>query len=364
MSFLKKIFGKQTDAKAESAKYGLLEVKGIDRLTPNSVRISFHVPEDLVKNYHFIPGQYVNISLDIDGVEYNRSYSLCSVPNAPLAIGVKEVEQGKVSSYLNSKLQVGDTLKVDFPMGNFQLKSLSGNFVGFAAGSGITPILSMAKSVVDEGNGSFSLFYGNRTQEQTMFKSALDQLNSSERFQLHYVYSGEMVDGAEMGRLNKEFIQNVLKADLKLLKAEGFFLCGPEEMIVQAIAALKLFGVAEDKIHFELFTAPVIMESITTSEFSKFDGVSKVTAILDGEEYTFDLEVKKERILDELDVMGVDAPYSCRGGVCCTCRAKVLEGKATMDNNMVLTDKEVADGYILTCQAHPASERLIISFDE
>jgi ring-1,2-phenylacetyl-CoA epoxidase subunit PaaE len=163
--------------------------------------------------------------------------------------------------------------------------------------------------------------------------------------------------------LDQPAISEIIKQDLDILKADAFFLCGPEEMIKAGVDTLKLFGVSVDKIHYELFTTPTIMASNTVAEVSNFTGESNVKVILDGEEIEFKLKAKGKAILDILDKEGFDAPYSCRGGVCCSCKAKVLKGSATMTMNYALTDEEVKDGYVLTCQAHPASEELVLSFD-
>jgi ring-1,2-phenylacetyl-CoA epoxidase subunit PaaE len=364
MGFFNKLFGKEADAPKKVEKSALLRVSAIDRLTDNAVKITFNVPESLSKSFDFVPGQYVNIHVELDGIDYVRSYSICSAPGSDLAVGVKRVPQGKVSSFLNANLKVGDELKVDFPQGNFRLNQASGNYIGFAAGSGITPIFSMIQFLNDKGNDSFKLFFGNKSKADVMFANDLQSLKQAEKINVTYNYSVEQVEGAHYGRMNQDYLQNQIKENLDVLKADGFFICGPEQMILDAINALKTFGVSEDKIHFELFTAPVLMEAKKEQVTASFEGVSKVTAILDGEEYSFDLATTGDRILDELDVMAVDAPYSCRGGVCCTCRAKILEGSASMDNNMSLTDKDMKEGYILTCQAHPTSERLILTFDE
>ncbi len=172
------------------------------------------------------------------------------------------------------------------------------------------------------------------------------------------------MDGYISGRLDQENVAQIIKENLELLKADGFYLCGPEEMIYTVKNSLKTFGVPEDKIHFELFTAPTIMKSAQKSAVADFNGVSEVTIILDDEHTTFELASDGDTILNELDGHGIDAPYSCRGGVCSTCKAKIIEGAATMDNNMSLTDNEIAEGYVLTCQAHPASEKVVITYDE
>jgi ring-1,2-phenylacetyl-CoA epoxidase subunit PaaE len=323
------------------------------------VKVTLEVPSDLKSTFQFIAGQYINFVIEVNGKEERRSYSICSGPNEPLAVAVKAIENGKVSVWFNNTAEEGQEIQVSKPEGSFQLKAKDKNVVGFAAGSGITPILSIAKSLEDS-NGKLKLFYGNRTKSSILFHSELSALSHLEN---HFYLSGETVEGFFNGRLDQPAISEIIKQDLDILKADAFFLCGPEEMIKAGVDTLKLFGVSVDKIHYELFTTPTIMASNTVAEVSNFTGESNVKVILDGEEIEFKLKAKGKVILDVLDKEGFDAPYSCRGGVCCSCKAKVLKGSATMTMNYALTDEEVKDGYVLTCQAHPASEELVLSFD-
>jgi ring-1,2-phenylacetyl-CoA epoxidase subunit PaaE len=205
-----------------------------------------------------------------------------------------------------------------------------------------------------------TLFYGNRVHDSILFHAELKTLS---HIKANYYLSGEAVEGFSNGRLDKASISEAIKQNLDILKADGFFLCGPEEMIVAGVETLKLFGVSAEKIHYELFTTPSIMQSGSTTVTTNFKGESNVKVILDGEEIDFKLKSNGKPILDILDKEGFDAPYSCRGGVCCSCKAKVLNGQVTMTMNYALTDEEVAAGYVLVCQAHPASEELTISFD-
>jgi ring-1,2-phenylacetyl-CoA epoxidase subunit PaaE len=231
--------------------------------------------------------------------------------------------------------------------------------VAFAAGSGITPILSLAKAI-QSNQGQMKLFYGNRSVKNTLFKADFENLSA---VKTHYFYSQEQVEGSTNGRITKESITNCIKADLSLLKADSFFVCGPEEMILALVSTLEFFGIAKNKIHYELFTTPILMKKEETVE-SNFKGTSAVKVILDSEVAEFSLDNEGKTILEALEKAGLDAPFSCRGGVCCSCKAKVLKGSASMKMNYSLTDEEVKDGYILTCQAHPTSEELIVSFDE
>lgn len=362
MGLFNKLFGKKDQAAQKVPKgFVVATVADIKNITPESVSVSFDIPADELAKFTFIPGQYISISVAINGKEERRSYSICSAPSEKLTIGVKRVENGKVSSFVTSDLKVGDELLISYPEGNFKLNDPKGNYVAFAAGSGITPILSIAKTVHKNG-GKLNLFYGNKTNDSIMFADDLKQL-SAHVTTTHFL-SKEKVTGVDNCRLDNAKISEIIKADIALLRADGFFLCGPEEMIVSALETLKVFGVSEDKIIYELFTTPVLMKSNETeATAADFHGTAAVEVELDGEIIKFDLPTDGKNILDALTDMGEDAPYSCKGGVCCTCKAKVTEGKATMKMNYSLTDSEVANGYVLTCQAHPASEKLKLSYD-
>ncbi len=348
-----------TETKTPKGFYEL-EVKEVKSLTPSSVKVSFIVPSDLKNEFKFVPGQYLNLSAIINGSEERRSYSICSGEDEEIAVAIKRVNNGKFSNWANDDLKAGMNVSVAAPNGNFKLNVAAKNIVAFAAGSGITPMISMAKSL-KKNAGSMKLFYGNRLQNSIMFH---EELATIEEAKTQHFLTGEEVAGFEKGRLDKEKISSLIKADLELLKADGFYLCGPETMIQAGIEVLEMFGVAKDKIHFELYTTPVLLIDDKATEVNTFEGTSKVTIILDDEEFTLDIKAGGKTILDSVSKEGYDAPYSCRGGVCCTCRAKVLKGKATMSINYALTDEEVAAGYILTCQAHPASEEVLISYDE
>lgn len=369
MGLFKKIFnkeGKQTDSVSGNVKqhkgYHALNIQSVEKVTPETVKVTFSIPDELHAAYRFIPGQYVNICVMMNGQEERRSYSICSdaSENGHLSIAIKAIHKGHVSQWANEQLQAGTTLQVSEPEGHFKLGADDKSVVAFAAGSGITPILSIAKKLA-ERNGKLHLFYGNKTVESIIFKTEFDSLPNTD---VKHFLSQEQREGFGHGRLSKEQISELIKNDLNLLKSDSFFLCGPEAMISAAKEVLSLFGVPKEKVHFELYTTPVNMKPETPVVENKFTGKSKVSVILDDEKINFELEAKGKSILETVTNEGYDAPYSCRGGVCCTCKAKILEGKATMTLNYSLTDEEVADGFILTCQAHPASEKLVISYDE
>jgi len=349
---------KKEKSKAHSKSH-VLTVSKHEQLTPESARISFDVPNGMKESYVFKAGQYLNLHCPVNGEILNRSYSICSGENETLSVAVKAVNGGKASSWLVNNLKAGDEIEVDFPQGNFGLKKEVKKHVAFAAGSGITPILSMAKSL--EGTDAhLTLFYGNSTHASTFFSEDLKALSNTTT---HFFYSRETVEGHKTGRFNKQLISEVIKQDLSLLRAEAFYICGPEEMIVGIKEVLEVFGIKPEQIHFELFTTPVLLAPEPTNVVADFTGDSTVTAVLDGEIVTVSLHTNGKTVLDALDNAGMDVPYSCKGGVCCTCKAKIIEGSVNMRINYALTDEEVKQGYILTCQSHPTSPVLKIDFD-
>lgn len=357
MGFFGKLFKKESTVKIPRGFYNI-PVQQINRLTKDAVEIVFSIPQDLEEIFSFIPGQYLTLSITIDGKEERRSYSICSEKNAPLAIAVKEVENGKVSPWFNRQLKVGESILISKPEGRFLLTDAK-KVVAIAAGSGITPIMSMAHEIEKNETASMKLVYANKTENDILFREQLDNLSKTEK---HYFLTQEQKEGFGQGRITKDAFMTIIKEDLGMLKSDGFFICGPEEMIQSVKAALELFGVPENKIHFELFTTEA-KSNPTPVTSSDFKGKTKVKVILDDEVFDFEMNSVKT-VLDAVMAEEVDAPYSCRGGVCSTCRAKVIKGSVKMNLNYTLTDKEVEQGYILTCQSHPTSEELIISYDE
>ena len=351
------------------ANFYPVKVSNINKETHDSVSISFDIGTQHLKEFNFTPGQYIVIKTNINGDDCRRSYSICSSKNEILTVAIKKVENGKMSTYINEKLQVGDTVEIQPPQGNFKLENINPSntrkFVAFAAGSGITPILSMIKEIsINEKNTQFLLFYSNKTKSDVMFSSQLDEL-MSDNIIVRFLYSRETADNdLYHGRINEQKAKDLLKSEMPYLNADAFYLCGPEQMIFSTKNVLESFGVDNSKIKFELFTAPVLDKADTTNESDvNFEGESKVTVIYDDEEVEFSLSKNGDTILDVAMDNDLDVPFSCKGAVCCTCRAKVKLGKVVMDANYSLSDQEVEDGYILTCQAHPASEKVIVDFD-
>lgn len=345
-----------------------VKVKEIRKETSDAVSVAFNVNISANPEFEYKSGQYITIKKLINGEDVRRSYSLSSAPNEnDFRIAVKKIEGGKMSSFLNDNLKEGEDIEVMLPAGNFALNpENSKHYVGFAAGSGITPIISMIKSALSSTDSKFTLYYGNKTDASTIFKKELDQLatENPDRLKLNYIYSKQVsANKLFEGRITKEKFEEFLREDIALLKADGFYLCGPEQMINEVSERLSYLGVDKNKVHFELFTAPTNKEEDKIIAENNFSGTSKITAIMDGEEIEFDLASNGDFILDAAIEHGIDAPFSCKGAVCCTCKAQVIEGKAVMDMNYSLSDAEVEEGFILTCQSHPASEKVIVDFD-
>lgn len=348
-----------------SALY-ILSIKKITQETHNSVSITFNIPSSLKGKFSFIPGQYLTIQKELKGERIRRDYSICSSQQSgEITIGVKAVENGTFSQFATSQLKEGDELEVSAPQGRFQLipqKESQKNYMAFTAGSGITPILSMVTSALEiENNSKFVLVYGNKTLDDVMFKSNIDALEEryKDRFFVHYIFSKTSYDSHLSGRIDMSVVNQILEK-YKDIEIADYFLCGPEAMINLATETIEKTGVAENKIHFELFTSSVAESS---DEIESLEGESEITILLDDEEKTFTMP-KKATILEQALLKGLDAPYSCQGGICSSCLAKVTEGKATMDKNSILSDEEVADGFILTCQAHPLTSKIIIDYDD
>ena len=343
-----------------------LTIKEVKRETATAVSILFNVPQELKANYSFVAGQYVTIKLTLDGREIRRAYSICSSPESgELRIAVKAVKNGAFSQFANTKLKAGDTLEVGTPEGNFIFEPQADrqkNYAAFVSGSGITPVLSIIKSVlISEPKSTFVLVYGNKSPEETIFHHDLHELHQQfvGRLYMHYVYSQAKVDESLFGRIEKSTVNFVLNNKHKELSFDKFYLCGPEAMINAVSSVLKENNVKDSAIKFELFTSSTQENTISES----LEGHSKITVMVDDEETSFEMS-QKQTILDAALKQGIDAPYSCQGGICSSCIARVTEGTAEMTKNSILTDKEIASGLILTCQAHPTSATLTVDYDD
>ena len=343
-----------------------LIIKEVKRETAAAVSILFNVPEELKSNYSFVAGQYLNLRLTLDGKEIRRAYSICSSPESgELRIAVKAVKDGLFSQFANKELKAGDALEVGKPEGKFTFEPEADrqkNYIAFVSGSGITPVLSILKTVLkSEPKSTFVLVYGNKSPEETIFHQELHDLHLKyvNRLFVDYVYSQVQVENTLFGRIDKSVVNFALNNKHKELDFDKFYLCGPEEMINTVCGVLKEKNVKESAIKFELFTASSQEIEIKDS----LEGHSKITVMVDDEETTFEMS-QKQTILEASLKKGIDAPYSCQGGICSSCLARVTVGTAEMKKNSILTDKEIADGLILTCQAHPTSETIYIDFDD
>jgi ring-1,2-phenylacetyl-CoA epoxidase subunit PaaE len=349
------------------AQFNTLNIKSISKETDKAVIISFVVPSYLKADYAFIAGQYITLKTTISGEEVRRDYSLCASPKSGnLEVAVKMVENGVFSSYANSQLEAGDTIDVSTPQGRFKFEpnaAKARHIAAFAAGSGITPILSIAKSVLEEEpKSTFVLVFGNKNVADTMFlKEILDlHHNYKERFHIQLVYSQDAKEDTISGRIEESTVDLIIKNKFKDITFDAFYLCGPEGMINTVKTTLLANQIHEERIHFELFTSA---SSAVAADPIHVNGETKITVIVDDEEETFMMSQEKT-VLEMAIEKDLDAPYSCQGGVCSSCIARVKEGTTVMRQNSILTDREVAEGLILTCQAQPTSATLIVDYDD
>ncbi len=345
------------------ATFYQLKIQQVIKETANAVSLVFEIPSNLKDTFSFKAGQYITLKATVNGAEIRRAYSICSSPKSgELKVAVKAVENGTFSVFATTKLAKGDTLEVAKPEGKFILEPQQNmNYIGFAAGSGITPVLSMIKSVVEAENASkFTLIYGNKSAEDTIFYDELNDLAAQypERFKVHYVFSRTPQKDTLFGRIDKGNTNFYIKNQYKEIAFNEAFLCGPEEMIQVVSSALEENGMGKEHIHYELFTASASDEN----QVEIPEGKAEITVLVDDEETTFTMNTKDDILAASLRE-NIDAPYSCQGGVCSSCMAIVTEGKAVMSKNDILTEQEIADGFILTCQAYPTTKKIHIDFD-
>lgn len=350
-----------------------LKVKDVRRETPQCVSVAFDIPETLKQEFVFVQGQNIVLRKTINGAEVRRSYSVCTSPvDKELRVAIKQVEDGLFSTWANTELKPGDELEVMPPSGNFYTElnpAQKKQYMAFAAGSGITPVISIIKTTLHtEPQSQFTLIYGNRNRGNIIFFEELEQLKNRymERFNLVQVLSREKTDiPLHFGRINHDKM-NELAGAINITAADEYFLCGPEEMIFCVRDFLTGKGVDARKIHFELFTSAGTQKkkTATAGDTENNGPQSEVTIKLDGREFSFMLPMNSElTVLEAALQQGSDLPYACKGGMCCTCKARLLEGEVDMDVNYALDHEEVERGYILTCQSHPKTEKIVVDFD-
>jgi ring-1,2-phenylacetyl-CoA epoxidase subunit PaaE len=356
-------------------KFYPLKVKDVRPETADCVSVSLEVPEDLAKTFEFAPGQYLTFRRHFDNAEVRRSYSICTSPkDGELRVAIKMVEEGKFSTYAHSELKAGDVLDVMPPMGKFTPKKTDAKhkeYVAFAAGSGITPIMSIMKTVLEEEpNSNFTLIYGNRSRTSIIFREAIEALKNKymERLRLFHVLSREYMDiPLFSGRISAAKCEEFCKSLIDVKNVDEAFICGPEEMILSVREKLMELGMPQGSVHIELFTSPdqpkASHEKWVNSHKADKGPLSKVTVTVDGATFEMEVPFNGETILDAALKAGADLPYACKGGVCCTCRAKVTEGEVEMEVNYALDHHEIEKGYVLTCQSHPRTEKVVVDFD-
>lgn len=354
-----------------STHFEKVRIKEVRRETADCVSILFEIPDDLRENFSYLPGQHITLRTTINNEEVRRSYSLCSSPiHNEWRIAVKKVEGGIFSQLANERIKAGDTMEIMPPIGHFTLphSDLPKNYVCFAAGSGITPVLSIIKTgLIKQPHSNFTLVYGNRTRQSIIFKEEIDALKNKYigRLQVIHILSREQTDAPlNEGRIDIKKCEQIFRT-VASLGADDFFICGPEEMIFSIREWLIEKGIDEKKIHFELFNTSSSVQTKTQKVASQTfgDAISHVTLKLDGRSFDFDLPFESDSILNAALKQGADLPYACKSGVCTTCKAKLLEGKIEMDVNYGLEPEEVAEGFILTCQSHPRTEKVVVDFD-
>ena len=357
-----------------SIHFHKLAVKEIKKETPECVSVLFEIPGDIKKDFIFKQGQSLTMRTFLRGEEVRRTYSICGSPlDDEWRVAIKKQEGGLFSGFANEQLKKGDVLEVMPPVGKFYTDldpQQKKNYVAFAAGSGITPVISIIKTALrTEEKSQFTLVYGNKNKASIIFKEELEGLKDKfiDRFRIIHILSRERTDAPiNSGRINLKKMKELNKL-VSYKNTDEFFVCGPEEMIFCVKDFLENEGVKKNKIHFELFTTPGENQKSKVksqkSETKEEGPTSKISVKLDGITFDFDLGLNAEPILDAALKQGADLPFSCKGGVCCTCKAKLIEGEVDMEVHWGLEHEEIEQGYILTCQSHPKTDRVVIDFD-
>lgn len=355
-----------------------LTVSDVRTETDECVSIAFQVPDQLKEIFAFKPGQNLTVRLKNGNEEIRRSYSICSAPgDGELRIAVKKIPKGRFSEYANHELRPGHTIDVLPPTGRFTPKNIDAkrpqHYVLIAAGSGITPILSIVKTLLAEApQTNVTLIYGNKNRMSIIFREELEALKNRHmrRFRLLHILSREHTDlPIQRGRIDEQKCQQLSNSYINWSLVDEVFICGPSAMTMQLKNALPAMGVPNERIHFELFNAPAsgVTAVTTNSELSASGAnnpVANVRIRVDGIALDLSIPYNGQPILDAALAAGADLPFACKGGVCATCKARLLEGEVEMDNNYALDQQEVEAGFILTCQSHPRSATLSIDFDQ
>ncbi|MES2323050.1 MAG: 1,2-phenylacetyl-CoA epoxidase subunit PaaE [Pseudomonadota bacterium] len=355
------------------SKFYPLSVARVHQETRDAIAVTFNVPPELAASFSYQQGQHLTLRAQIEDEDVRRSYSICSaVQDGALRVAIKRTQGGLFSCWANDNLKAGMTLEVMPPMGHFNVPLAAGSarrYVAFAAGSGITPILSIIKTtLLTEPDSSFTLFYGNRASSSVIFKDELSDLKDifMGRLTLAYVMSREQQD-IELfnGRITKEKVEQFLKYWIRVDDIDVAFICGPEDMMHGVSAALQEAGMPKQNIKVELFAASIPKHQHKPRVFDAgARHETEVTVIMDGNHTSFTMDKDKESILDAGLRAGIDMRYSCKGGVCSTCRCKLLDGKVDMDANYALEDYEIARGFVLSCQSFPVTDKVVIDFDQ
>jgi ring-1,2-phenylacetyl-CoA epoxidase subunit PaaE len=364
-----------------ASHFRILKIEDIRQETADCISVAFAIPPAFREEFRYRQGQNITLRVKLDGEEIRRSYSICSSPlEDELRIAIKKVPGGLFSTYANEQLREGQEVEVLPPSGKFYTELRPDNrkhYLAFAAGSGITPVLSLIKTTLAVETGShFTLVYGNRHRPSILFREELEALKNRymNRLSLHHILSREQMDiPLNQGRIDAGKCGELCTRLIELRRIDEIFLCGPEEMIFSVKDWLSEQGVDAKKIHFELFHTREGGAKARDKENSQSgateavaglkDKISRVTIRLDGISHDFNLPFDGDSLLDAALMEGVDLPFACKGGVCCTCRAKLTEGRVEMDLNYALEADEIAAGFILTCQSHPRTERVVVDFD-
>ncbi|MFN4062937.1 phenylacetate-CoA oxygenase/reductase subunit PaaK [Azoarcus communis] len=351
-------------------KFHPLKIAEVRRETADAISLRFDVPAELAEDYRFVQGQHLTLKARVNDEELRRSYSICAgVDDGELRVAIKKIGGGRFSTWAHDGLQAGDVIEVMTPEGRFHTEldpAQARHYVAFAAGSGITPILSLIKTTLKaEPKSRFTLIYGNRRQNSVIFAEALEDLKDRymTRFTLYHVFSREEQEVPLFnGRLDRARVASFLDTLIPADNIDAAFICGPGAMIDEVEAGLLAGGLTAERIHLERFGIP---DSGPAHHVEAGDAPqARITVIADGLKREMEFRATDPSILDVALRAGMDLPYSCKGGVCCTCRARVLEGKVRMDKNYTLEQPDVDAGFVLTCQAHPLTERVVISFDD